>query len=480
MFNNRIQTSMLIVLAAVVALNVTAGLSPALAQFEFAKILASDGLEGDGFGYSVALSGDIAVIGAWFNDNHTGSAYVYRYDGLSWVQEAKLQASDGAPWDLFGWSVDISGGTVVVGAIRDADAGTFTGSAYIFRFDGSKWVEEQKLLASDYAYWDEFGFSVAISGDIAVIGAIRNDDNDPNSGSAYIFRFDGLNWVEEQKLLASDGATEDHFGNSVAISGDTAVVGAYLHDSPSNSGAAYVFSFDGSKWVEEQKLLALDTTYADHLGFSVAISGETIVVGAYGDDNADPDNIYCNSGSAYVFRFNGSSWVEEATLQVPDSECGNQFGWTVDISGDIVVIGGPDGHWGSTSGPGFAYVFDFDGSNWIRGAKLTGSDTAYGDHFGWSVGVSGGMALIGADWDDDNGIDSGSAYVFYVGAHPGDFDADGDVDLEDFAIFASAWLTESGKTGWNPDCDINVPADKSVGMLDLIVFAEHWLMAVKY
>lgn len=340
MFNNRIQTSILVVFAAIVALNVTAGSPPVLAQFEFVKLLASDGLEGDGFGYSVAISGETAVIGAWFDDNHAGSAYVYRYDGLSWVQEAKLQASDRASWDLFGWSVDISGEAVVVGAIRNADAGDFTGSAYIFRFDGSMWVEEQKLLASDYAYWDEFGFSVAISGDIAVIGAIRSDDNDPNSGSAYIFRFDGSSWVEEQKLLVSDSATEDHFGNSVAISGNTAVVGAYLHDSPSNSGVAYVFRFDGSKWVEEQKLLALDTTYADHLGSSVAISGDTIVVGAYGDDNADPGNIYCNSGSAYVFRFNGSNWVEEAKLQVPDSKCGNQFGWTVDISGDTVVVGG--------------------------------------------------------------------------------------------------------------------------------------------
>ena len=150
----------------------------------------------------------------------------------------------------------------------------------------------------------------------------------------------------------------------------------------------------------------------------------------------------------------------------------------MDISGEIVV-GGPDGHWGSTCGPGFAYVFGFDGSSWTQGAKLTGSDTAYGDHFGWSVGISGGTAVVGADWDDDNGLDSGSAYVFNLAMCPGDFDADGDVDLADFAIFASAWSTESGKTGWNPDCDISIPADKSVGMLDLIVFAEHWLAAVE-
>ena len=476
---SRIQTSMSVVLTAIVALNVTGGLPPTLAQFEFAKLLPSDGLKGDGFGYSVAICGDAAVIGAWFDDDHAGSAYVYRYDGLNWVQEAKLWASDRAASDLFGWSVDISGEVVVVGAIRDADAGTFTGSAYIFRFDGSRWVEEQKLLASDYAYWDEFGFSVAISGDVAVIGAIRNDDKDPNCGSAYVFRFDGSRWVEEQKLLASDGATEDHFGNSVAISGNTAVVGAYLHDNPSNSGAAYVFCFDGSNWVEEQKLLGSDTTYADHFGSSVAISGDTIVVGAYGDDNAEPDNIYCNSGSAYVFRFNGSNWIEEAKLQIPDSKCGNQFGWTVDISDDAIIVGGPDGHWGSTCGPGSAYVFRLDGSDWIRAAKLSGSDTSYGDHFGWSVGLSGDTALIGADWDDDNGLDSGSAYVFYVAMHPADFDADGDVDLADFAIFALAWLTEPGKTGWNPDCDISIPADNSVDILDLIVFAECWLAALE-
>lgn len=478
---NRIRNSALIVLGAIVALTVGARLTPAFGQNKATKLHAPDGIAGDGFGYSVAISGNTAVIGAWCDDNYAGSAYIYRYDGSSWAQEAKLLASDRAAKDLFGWSVDISGDAVVVGAIRNDDNGFFTGSAYIFRFNSSNWVEEAKLLPSDSAYWDEFGFSVGISGDTVVIGALRNDDNDPNSGSAYVFRFDGSSWVEEQKLLPSDGAEEDLFGNSVAVSGNTAVVGAFRGDvaQKSNCGSAYVYHFDGLRWVEKQKLVASDADHADHFGGSVAVSGDIAVIGAYGDDNADAGNIYCNSGSAYVFRFNGSKWIEEAKLQILDAGCGDQFGWTVDTSANTVVVGAPDGHWGSTCGPGFAYMFRFNGSRWIQGIRFTSSDTAFGDHFGWSVGVFGNTALIGADWDDDNGHDSGSAYIFDLAIAPGDFDLDGDVDFADFAIFLLAWLTEPGDAEWNPECEIGIPADNSINMLDLAVFTEHWLAGVE-
>jgi len=237
--------------------------SSAFADCELAKLLASDGAQDDWFGYSVSVSGDTTVIGAYRDDDNgsdSGSAYIFRFNGSNWVQEAKLLASDGAANDYFGISVGISGDTAVIGASN--------GSAYIFRFNGSSWVQESKLLASDGA----LGQSVGISGDAAVIGASGDDDNGEYSGSAYIFRFNGSNWIEEAKLLASDGAAHDSFGISVGIWGDTAVIGAVGDDDNGNdSGSSYIFRFNGSSWVQEAKLLASDGAEDDYFGWSVGI-----------------------------------------------------------------------------------------------------------------------------------------------------------------------------------------------------------------
>ncbi len=172
---------------------------------ETAKLLASDGAVEDFLGVSVAISGDVAIVGAYGDDDHgtySGSAYVYRFDGINWVEEQKLLASDGAAGDWFGFSVAISGDAAIVGAMLDEDNGNASGSAYLYRFDGMTWAQEQKLLASDGAAGDRFGWSVAISGDVSIVGAYGDDDNGFFSGSAYVYRFDGVTWVEEQKLLA--------------------------------------------------------------------------------------------------------------------------------------------------------------------------------------------------------------------------------------------------------------------------------------
>jgi len=177
----------------------------------------------------------------------------------------------------------------------------------------------------------------------------------------------------------------------------------------------------------------------------------------------------------YVFGFDGTSWIEQAKLQFPDGGCRDQYGWAVDVSGDTIVVGAPDGHWQTTDGPGFAYVYSFNGLEWELKSKLACSGAAYGDHFGWSVAVAGPTILVGANWDDKNGLDSGAAYVFELCACPGDFDSDGDIDFMDLAIFASAWLTRSGDAQWNPDCDIDKSADGFIDVSDLILFAENWL-----
>jgi lysophospholipase L1-like esterase len=327
--------------------------------------------------------------------------------GSNAVTQEKLLASDGVADDRFGTLVALSGVTAVVGAQMSGNP-TIPGSAYVFRYDGSGWFEQAKLTASDAAADDRFGYVVAVSGDTAVVGAFRDDDNGTDSGSAYVFRYDGSSWIEEQKLLASDGNIGDSFGSWVAISGDTIVVGAYLgYDGGNRPGSAYVFRYDGSSWVEESKLAASDGEADDWFGVSVAVSGDTAVVGASGGDDNGTD-----SGSAYVFHYDGSSWIEQPKLTASDGAALDGFGLRVAVSGDTAVVGasGDDDN-GENSGS--AYVFRYDGSSWIEQPKLTASDGAALDGFGTGVAVSGDTAVVGAFFDDDNGTNSGSAYVFH-------------------------------------------------------------------
>jgi len=433
-----------------------------------AKLLASDGEAEERFGRS-SVSGDTAVIGAPYDDdngNYSGSAYIFRFDGANWVEEAKLLALDGGESDYFGCSVGISGDIALIGASGDDDNGGNSGSVYIFRFNGSNWVQEAKLLASDGAVMDRFGASVSISGDTVVIGA--PGDSSSHSGSAYIFRFNGTNWIQEQKLTASDAAAGDCFGLSVGISGGTAVIGAYADDdNGSASGSVYIFRFTGSTWVQEAKLLASDGEANDRFGGSVDIWGDTATIGAYADD----DNGSA-SGSVYIFRFNGSTWVQEAKLLASDGAAGDVFGRSVGVSGDTAVIGayGDDDNGGLS---GSAYIFRFDGASWGEEAKLLASDGATEDYFGASVGVSGDTAVIGAGLDDDNGGNSGSAYIFGLSLNPGDLDFDNDVDFDDFCLFTAYWLeTDCGPC----NCDrADFTKNGEVDFCDFAIIAESWL-----
>jgi hypothetical protein len=229
------------------------------------------------------------------------------------VEEQKLTASDGAEVDHFGYAVAVSGDVVVVGSYWDDDNGHASGSAYVFRHVGSTWVEEQKLTANDGAENDRFGVSVAVSGDAAVVGAYFGDGNSPDSGSAYVYRDVGGTWVEEQELTARDGDRGDEFGHAVAVSGDAAVIGAPWHDGTGLwSGSAYLYRHVGGAWVEERELVGSDVYSADWSGRSVAVSGDVAVVGADGDDD---DGWY--SGSAYAFTGLTSVSNEETEEALP-------------------------------------------------------------------------------------------------------------------------------------------------------------------
>ena len=193
------------------------------------KLTASDGGSGDLFGRDVSIYGDIALVGAYGDDengNSSGSAYVFRWDGSTWNEEHKLTASDGEENKFFGFDVSVYEDVALVGAWGDNDNGNFSGSAYIFRWDGTTWNEEQKLTPSDGAPSDFFGIDVSAHGDVALVGSFWDDDNDTNSGSAYVFRWDGNFWNEEQKLTASDGTRSDGFGWAVALDSNIALIGA--------------------------------------------------------------------------------------------------------------------------------------------------------------------------------------------------------------------------------------------------------------
>lgn len=382
----------------------------ALTAEQEAKLLPSDGAADDLFGDSVALDGDTAIIGAVRDDHHgvdSGSAYVFTRMGSMWTERVKLLPTDVGNSDLFGGSVAIDGDVAIIGANRDDDNGLDAGAAYVLTGMGSVWTEQAKLLASDGAVQDVFGSAVAFDGDTAIVGSTHDDDNGWDSGSAYVFTRVGSVWTEQAKLVPADGASSDVFGWSVAIDGNTAVIGAYLDDvSGENSGSAYVFTRAGEVWTEQAKLLPGDGAATYHFGISVALDGDTAIIGARGDNNNGP-------GSAYIFTRTRSVWTQQAKLVPADGADSDQFGYSVAIDGDTAIIGA---HWDDDHGEnsGSAYVFTRAREAWTEQAKLLPTDGAADDGFGYSVALDGVTALVGAPYDDDNGNPSGSAYVFRI------------------------------------------------------------------
>jgi hypothetical protein len=350
------------------------------------------------------------------------AAYPLALDPLLYIHKAKLTASDGAEGDNFGLSVSVSDDTVVVGARYDDDHGTSSGAAYVFdRNQGGadNWGLVKKLTASDGAAEDYFGEAVAVAGDLLVVGASYDDDNGENSGSAYLFsRNQGGadNWGLVKKPTASDGAAGDAFGVSVAMDGDTVVVGAYRDDDyGTDSGAAYVFDRNqggADNWGQVTKLTAADGAAWDWFGVRVSIDGDTVVVGTPTDDDLGTD-----SGSVYVFARNQGgtdNWGLVKKLTASDGAAEDRFGYAVAISGDNLVVGAyQDDDQDADSGSAYVFSRNQGGAdNWGQVKKLTASDGAAEDHFGQSVAVAGDVLVVGAYRDDDHGTDSGAAYVF--------------------------------------------------------------------
>ncbi len=405
---------------------------------EQAKLIASDGASNDVFGTAVAISGDTLVVGAEGANGGKGSVYLFVKGASGWMtmtQTAKLTASDGVAGDEFGRSVAVSGDTVVVGA----PTSTFNpGAAYVFVKPVSGWAgalsESAKLTASDRAAGDAFGTSVAASGDTVVIGAFGDDIGaNGNQGSAYVFVKPVTGWAgalnQSAKLTAADGAGSDFFGVSVAIDGDAVVVGAMGNDNgvKFDQGAVYVFVKPVSGWAgalnQSAKLTASDGATVDRLGVSVAISGDSVVAGAIGDDIG----AVFDHGSAYVFTKPAGGWAgalnQSAKLIASDGAFSDQLGGSVAVSGDTVVAGTPSKTIGANAGQGAAYVFVKPAGGWAgtlnENGKLTASDGTQSDQFGVAVAISSTTVLVGMNGDQvGSNNNQGSAYVFDTGTPP--------------------------------------------------------------
>ncbi len=372
-----------------------------------AKLIASDGAVNDYFGASVAIQGNLAVVGSRFDNSAQGSAYVFELVGTTWTEVQKLTASDAAPNAYFGYSVAIAGDTIIVGALG---ALGFQGAAYVFVFSYPTWVEQQKLTATGGASGDLFGASVAAYGDTAIVGAFGVSSG---TGSAYVFERSGSSWTQVQQLTASDASLGDNFGVSVAISGSTAIVGAYNDDVGANpdQGSAYVFFYSGGSWAQQAQLTGTSGPPGGQLGYSVSISGDTAIVGAYLDDAFGNHD----QGAVYVFTRSGSLWTQQAYLSASDGVADDKFGSSVSISGDVAVVGAYLDDVGTNSNQGSAYVFKRSGTIWTQTEHLTPSDGVAGQSVGFSVAVSGNNAIASSPFDQiGSNANQGSAYVFRV------------------------------------------------------------------
>lgn len=321
-------------------------------------------------------------------------------------QTQKLTAADPTQNANVGAAVAVSGSVILAGAHNDGEAGSSSGAAYVYSEANGIWTQTAKLTADDASPSKYFGSDVAVDGDTAVIGAFGDNQSGSSSGAAYIFQNVQGIWQQSTKITAADAAVGDYFGCSVTISGDTIVVGAYRDDhAGADSGAAYVFRKVAGDWQQLAKLVAGDGAANDEFGRSVSVYGDTVLVGARLND--DPDS----SGSAYVFREVDGVWQQIAKLTAADAMLGDNFGGSVSLHGRTAIIGAPNV---DDAGPssGAAYVFREFAGTWQQVAKLVANDAAQSDRFGTSASNFADMALIGAYGDDHEGYESGSAYLF--------------------------------------------------------------------
>ncbi len=465
---------------------------------QLAYLKASNTGPSDWFGHSVAIAGDTMVVGASLEDsnatgvnnadgsidseNGSGAVYVFIRNGNSWDQQAYLKASNTGAGDEFGYAVAISGNTIVVGAPHEDGNGSgvnlgdqsndqesSSGAVYVFTRTAGTWAQQAYIKASNTEFNDRFGKSVSISGDTLVVGAYLEDssaigtgigevdNSEENSGAAYVFTRSTGEWTQQAFLKASNAEGTDYFGFSVAISDNTIIVGAQNESSnatevdgdqnnnlTSSSGAAYIFTRAGNSWSQQAYLKASNSGFSDRFGYSVAISGETVAIGAYLEDSNDTgvggtgaNDLASSSGAAYTFTRSAGVWAQGQYFKASNTDNSDLFGFSVSISGDILLVGSRledsnaqgingDGSNDLASSSGAAYSYIRQAGSWSQPTYIKASNTGENDKFGLAVAVSGSVLLIGASNESSNatGINgnqennaaeqSGAAYIFNI------------------------------------------------------------------
>lgn len=362
------------------------------------------------FGSAVAVSGDIAIVGSEYHDHlgmaDTGAAYIFERSGNLWSEKQELIPKGLKAEDRLGVSVAIDAETALVGAFWDDDKGSNAGAAYVFVRDGSVWSEQQKLTAATSA---ALGLSVALDGDSAIVGSPGESSQ---AGAAYVFVRSGTSWTLQKKLVASDAEASDQFGFAVDIKGDAAIIGAFGYDRDANDmtrsfGAAYVYTRSGSEWTEQAKLLPLAPRDSTQFGMAVQIDGDTAAVGAPAEGNELPGK----PGAAYVFENTDGIWTQTQKLSAAGITTVNWFGRRLALEGDRLVIGAPS----EANMQGVAYLFTRSISTWAQTQKLEGSKK----NSAGSVGLSGINLLVGSPTldstyvyalKDENGASCSEAY----------------------------------------------------------------------
>jgi hypothetical protein len=387
------------------------------------RLVADDTVAYDLFGFSVSSSGDTLVVGAPYSDHSdrgsaSGSAYVFVRTGKTWSLQQKLTAEDGAPGDLFGYAVSVHGDTAVVGAPLDDPSGTDSGSAYVFVRNGTVWTQQRKLTGPGTAAGDVFGHAVTVHGDTAIIGAPHDATAGTRSGAAYVFTRVGGIWSQQQKLTAPDAAAEVRFGFALSLSGTAVLIGApYDTGNGSGSGAAYVFARSGALWSQQQKLSPPDAVEDNLVGFSVALNGDTALLGApFGSDKA------YGPGSAYVYARGGAGWTQQEKLRADEIGEGNLFGYAVALHGEQAVATSP-GDDADTLNGGSVHVFTRSGNLWNDRQRVTVRTTAENDRAGHAVALGEGLLVVGSPGEDSTDTDAGAVNTFTPAVRPG-YDSD--------------------------------------------------------
>jgi hypothetical protein len=429
---------------------------------DLGKLVAVSPGAGDDFGRRVDISGDTAVVGSWEDDapTNSGSVTVFRYIRGAWMVEQTLVAPVPASGDRFGAAVALEGDVLIVGAPEDDDFGSNAGLAYVFHRADGVWALETTLKNESPAANDQFGWSLALSGETLAVGARLDDEPATNTGAVVVFlRSEAGVWTQQAKFKGVDTAASDQFGYSVALHDDTLVVGAFNDDDGGiDSGGAFVFMRSDGVWSQQAKLIPADLSPSDLYGSAVAVEADRAVVGSPQDDDGATD-----AGSAYVFERNGAAWGLEAKLAPKDPNAQERFGLAVAIDASRIVVGAP-GDNSNAIGAGSVRLFLPGGGSWVLSQTFTAFDATMGLALGSGVDIDGDLILGGAEGATVEGLaGAGATYLFVATAD--DCNGNGTVDWCDVV---QAGEEDCNSNGVPDQCEVIPP----VGDVNLDCFVD--------